>query len=322
MKHLKTKTFPILGLIFLVVCVLGLSVSIAEEFPKKPIRMIYPFPAGSGGDIATRILADAASKEFGKPIKVSNIVGGKGTIGAAKLAESKSKGYEIGSLPIGPALTQPVFSAQLPYSTDSFIPICQYTYLPIVLVANTKSSYKSTKELIEFAKAHPGEVTYAHPGLGTVPYLMISSLEKSAGIKLKGIPFKGLRPGVTAAVGGHVDIALSVAAGAIGFQNAGKLNILGVFAGKRMPLMPEVPTMDEDGVKDYPMLWTGIFVPQNTPASVLKVLETGFEKVVNSESFTAAMTKAKMPVLYLDSDAFKARIAQDIKFFQAYKTKK
>ena len=182
----------------------------------------------------------------------------------------------------------------------------------------------AAKELIEFAKKHPGQVTYAHPGLGTVPYIMLKStkeLEKSAGIKMKNerVPFKGLRPGVTAAVGGHVDVALSVAAGAVGFQKAGKLNIPGLFSGERMALMPKVPTMDEDGVKDYPMLWTGVFAPKGTPAPILKAIEEGLSKTVKEKKFVDAMTKAKMPILYLDSKAFKAKIDKDVKYFEAYK---
>jgi tripartite-type tricarboxylate transporter receptor subunit TctC len=298
------------------------SAAMAGDYPDKPIRMIYPFPAGSGGDISTRILADAASKVFGKPVKVSNVTGGRATIGAAKVARARKDGYEIGSLPIGPAVTQPIFSGKLPYKTDDFAPICQFTYLPIVLAAYADAPFKTTKELIEYAKAHPGQVKYAHPGLGTVPYMMMKALEKSAGIKMKGLPFKGLRPGVTAAVGGHVEIALSVAAGAVGFQKAGKLNILGVFAGERMKLMPDVPTMDEDGVKDYPMLWTGIFAPKGTPDPVLQTLEAGFSKAVKEKKFIDAMTKAKMPILYLDSKAFKAKIDKDIKYFKSYKTEK
>jgi len=312
----------VIGTVLLMALSFVTSTGMAGDYPDKPIRMIYPFPAGSGGDISTRILADAASNVFGEPVKVSNVTGGRATIGAAKVARAKKDGYEIGSLPIGPAVTQPIFSGKLPYKTEDFAPICQFTYLPIVLVANAKTPYKTTKELIEYAKAHPGELKYAHPGLGTVPYMMMKSLEESAGIKMKGLPFKGLRPGVTAAVGGHVEIALSVAAGAVGFQKAGKINILGVFAGERMKLMPNVPTMDEDGIKDYPMLWTGIFAPKGTPAPVLKTLEEGFSKAVKEKKFVDAMTKAKMPVLYLDSKAFKAKIDKDIEYFKAYKAQK
>jgi len=322
MKKMVARKMLVIGMAAVAALLMWVPASSAVDYPDKPIRLIYPFPAGSGGDISTRILADAASKVFKQPVKVSNVTGGRATIGAAQVARAKKDGYEIGSLPIGPAVTQPIFSAKLPYTTADFAPICQFTYLPIVLVANANAPYKTTKELIEYAKAHPGEVTYAHPGLGTVPYMMMNSLEKSTGIKMKGIPFKGLRPGVTAAVGGHVNIALSVAAGAVGFQKAGKINILGVFAGDRMKLMPSVPTMDEDGVKDYPMLWTGIFAPKGTPAPVLKSLEEGFAKAVKDPKFIDAMTKAKMPILYLDSTAFKTKIDNDVKYFKAYKTEK
>ncbi len=319
MKKTHVVKRLVIGIAVIATMSIFASIGLTADYPEKPIRLIYPFPAGSGGDISTRILADAASKVFGEPVKVSNVTGGRATIGAAKVARAGKDGYELGSLPIGPAVTQPIFSAKLPYKTSDFAPICQFTYLPIVLVANANAPYKTTKELIEYAKKHPDQVTYGHPGLGTVPYMMIKSLEASAGIKMKGVPFKGLRPGVTAAVGGHVDVALSVAAGAVGFQKSGKLNILAVFAAERMKLMPDVPTMDEDGIADYPMLWTGIFAPKGTPEPVLKAIEEGFSKAVKDKNFVDAMTKAKMPVLYLDTKAFKAKIEKDIKYFEAYK---
>lgn len=296
--------------------------ALAADYPRKPIHLIYPFPAGSGGDIATRILADGLTKTLGVPVKVSNVTGGRATIGAAKVAKAKTDGYEIGSLPIGPAVTQPILAGNLPYKTEDLVPIGMFTYLPIVLVANSKAPYKTTRELIDYAKKNPGKVKYAHPGVGSVPYMMMRALESSAGVKLKGVPFKGLRPGITAAVGGHVDVALAVASGALGFQKAGKLNILGLFSSNRMELLPEVPTMDEDGVKDYAMLWTGLFAPKGTDAAVIKKLGDALAKVVADASFNEAMSKAKLPVLYMDQKQFTQKITEDIQTFEAYKAAK
>lgn len=323
MKQSKKKLFGlaiimVIGLMF----VLSGSSALAADYPKKPIRLVYPFPAGSGGDIAARILADIASKELGVPIKVSNVTGGKGTIGGAQVAKAKKDGYELGALPIGPSVTQPIFSGKLPYGTEDLEPVCMYTTLPIVLVATSKAPFKTTKELIAYAKNNPGKVKFAHPGLGTVPYMMLQALESAAGLKMKGIPFKGLRPGLTAAVGGHVDIALSVAAPAMGFQKAGKLNILGVFSGERLELLPEIPTLDEDGVKDYPMVWSGVFAPKGLSPEILNKLDAAFDKTVNSDQFKKAMLKAKLPVLYMNAKDFEAKIKSDIEYFKAYKAKK
>lgn len=299
----------------------GFSILFAGDYPSKPIRMIYPFPAGSGGDVAARILADAAGKELGVPVKVSNVTGGRGTIGAAKVAQAKKDGYEIGALPIGPSLTQPIFSAKLPYGTEDLQPICQYTYLPIVIIAGAHTPYKTTKEFIAYAKAHPGKVKFAHPGLGTVPYMMLKALEDASGIKMKGVPFKGLRPGITACVGGHVDIALAVAAPAMGLQKGGKVKILGLFAGERMKMIPEVPTVVEDGVKTYPQVWSGVFAPKGLEPATLKALNAGFAKAAQGQAYKDAMLKAKLPAAYLDSASFQAKIASDIKYFKAYKAK-
>ena len=298
-----------------------ITLTFAGEYPDKPIRMIYPFPAGSGGDIATRIFADAVAKELGKPVKVTNVTGGRATIGAAKVAQAKKDGYEIGSLPIGPAVTQPIFAKKLPYKTEDLEPICQFTYLPIVVVAGAHTPYKTIKGLVDYAKKNPGKVIYGHSGLGTVPYLMMKALESATGIKMKGVPFKGLKPGVTAVVGGHVDVAPAVLAGVIGLKKAGKLSIMGLFAGKRMPLAPDVPTVEEDGVKVYPQLWTAIFAPKGIDDNVLKKLEQACAKAANSKKFVEAMTKAKQPVFYLDRKAFQTKIKADIEYFKAYKAK-
>lgn len=320
---MKKRTKLYTRMVILIVIALALTIPggnlFAKKYPHKPIRMIYPFPAGSGGDIVTRILADGLSKELGVPVKVSNITGGKATIGAAKVAKARTDGYEIGSLPIGPAVTQPIFSKKLPYKTADFEPICMYTYLPIVLVSSSKAPFSSTAGLIEYARKNPGKLKYGHPGLGTVPYMMIAALKDATGIKMKGLPFKGMRPSVTSTVGGHVDIALSVAAAAEGFQKAGKLNILGVFSNQRLQQFPEVPTLDESGVKSYPMLWTGIFVPKGTDKNVRDTLGASIAKIVNSNAFEKAMNKAKMPILYLDRDDFKKKIDSDIAYFKAYK---
>jgi tripartite-type tricarboxylate transporter receptor subunit TctC len=321
-KRMNLKNLLIVAIVVSGMLMFGISgPALAGEYPSKPIRMIYPFPAGSGGDIATRIFADAASKALGQPVKVSNVTGGRATIGAAKVAQAKKDGYEIGSLPIGPAVTQPIFSAKLPYGTEDLEPICQFTYLPIVLVSGAHTPYKTTKELIAYAKKHPGEVKYAHPGLGTVPFLMLRALETETGIQMKGVPFKGLRPGITATVGGHVDIALAVLGAALGLQKAGKMNILGVFAGERLDLAPNVPTVEEDGVATYPQLWTGIFAPKDIEPAALKKLGSAFAEAAKSPEFVNAMRKAKTPVSYLDKKAFQKKIAADIKYFKAYKAK-
>jgi tripartite-type tricarboxylate transporter receptor subunit TctC len=312
-----------IGMLILIT-VLGTGMSyqvMAGEYPRKPVRMIYPFPAGSGGDIATRIFADALSKELGVPVKVSNITGGRATIGAAEVAKSKPDGYTLGSLPIGPAVTQPIFSKKLAYGTDDLEPLCQFTYLPIVVVSGAHTPYKTMKEFISYAKKNPGKVKFAHPGVGTVPFLMMKAVESSTGISMKGIPFKGLKPGITAVAGGHVDVALGVLGGVLGLQKAGKVNVLGLFAANRMELAPGVPTVEEDGVKVYPQLWTGIFAPKGLDPVIKKKLEDALAKAAKDESFTAAMLKAKSPVLYQSSKEFKNKITADITYFNDYKAK-
>lgn len=323
MKTLLTRTLiAALALVMGGALFIGTAPAQAGDFPDKPIRVVYPWPAGSGGDIATRLFAEHASKVLGVPVKVTNVPGGRGTIGAAEVARAKPDGYTIGSLPIGPAVTQPLFAKGLPYKTQDLAPICQFTYLPIVLIASPKAPYKTLAEFMAYGKANSGKIKFAHPGVGSVPYLAMVALAQHGGFEMTGVPYKGLRPGVTAVVGSHVDVAPAVLAGAVKFAAAGKLKILALMAPKRMAMAPDVPTVEEFGVKTYPQVWTGIFAPKATPAPVLAKLRAGFAKAAASEAFIAAMTKAKQPVAFMDAEAFAAKIAADIKYFQAFKAQK
>jgi tripartite-type tricarboxylate transporter receptor subunit TctC len=296
--------------------------ALAADYPSRAIRIIYPWPAGSGGDIATRLLANALSKVLGQPVKVMNVAGGRGTIGAARVAREKPDGYVLGSLPIGPALTQPLFARGLPYQTSSLEAICMFTYLPLVLVVGPQAPYKNLKQFIAYARKNPGKIVFAHPGIGSVPYLAMRALEASAKIKMRGVPFKGLRPGVTAVVGGHVSVAPAALAGVVGFAKAGRLRILALFAAKRLALAPTIPAVEEFGVKTYPMVWTGMFAPKGLKPAVLKKIQAALAKVINDPKFVAAMTRANQPVLYMNQADFLKKIQDDIKYFQAFKAKK
>jgi tripartite-type tricarboxylate transporter receptor subunit TctC len=294
----------------------------AAAYPRKPIQLIYPWPAGSGGDIATRLLADHVSKVLGVPVKVTNMPGGQGTIGTAKLVKATPDGYEIGSLPIGPAVTQPIFAPDLPYKTSDLAPICQFTYLPVVLIARADAPFNTFKEFFEYAKQHSGELKYAHPGVGAVPYLDMVALEKQGGFNMVGVPYKGLAPGVTAVVGGHVDLAPAVLSGVVEFQKAAKLKILALFSSKRLDTAPQVPSVEEFGVKVYPKLWTGIFAPKGLKPEVFSRLSEAFATAVKDHDFLKAMATAKQPVDYLDAKAFAARIEKDRVYFEGLVEKK
>jgi tripartite-type tricarboxylate transporter receptor subunit TctC len=301
--------------------VVELPDAFAKDYPTKPIQLVYPWPAGSGGDIATRLLAEAAGKVLGQPVKVINVTGGNGTIGAAQVVKAKKDGYELGSLPIGPALTQPIFAKDLPYKVEDLEPICHFSYLPLVLAAGVHTPYKTFEELKSFAKANPGKVIFAHPGVGSVPYLAMVSIESAFGANMKAVPYKGLAPGVTALVGGHVDIAPASLSEVQSFHQAGKVRILALFAGKRLEMAPDVETVEEHGIKTYPNVWTGIFGPKGLDPKVLKVLEESFGKAMQDKEFVSAMEKAKQPVLFLDRKAFKKRISADVKFFSDFAAK-
>lgn len=321
LKCFGMGTGVVLTIFFIVTYFLFLPIATAGEYPTKPIRLIYPWPAGSSGDIATRLLAEEANKLLGGSIGVTNVTGGQATIGTEQVAHAKPDGYTLGSLPIGPAVTQPIFSKELPYKTSDLIPICQFTFLPMLLVANAERPFKTAHEFIDYAKKHQGEMVYGHPGEGSVPYLSVVAFLDTFGIKMKAMPFKGLAPALAACVGGHVDVAPSSVAAVVPYRDAGKIHLLGLFDKNRLSALPDVPTVEEIGVKVYPQVWTGIFAPRGTPEAILERLYTVFGKATQSQTFLDGMAKVKQPVQFLDHKAFSEKIAKDVNFFTDFVAK-
>jgi tripartite-type tricarboxylate transporter receptor subunit TctC len=311
----------IIWAIFLVVsCWIFMSVAIAGEYPSKPIRLIYPFPAGSSGDIASRLLADEASKVLGVVIPVTNVAGGDGTIGGAEVAHAKPDGYTLGSLTPTAAIYQPFFS-KLTYETSDFLPICQFTLLPILLVSNAERPFKTAAEFVEYAKKHEGELVAGHPGDRSGPHLSLMAFLDTFGIKMKIIPFKGIAPSLASCVGGHVDIVPASLAATIPYRDAGKLRILVLFAKERVKILPDVPVVGELGVKMFPQIWTGLFAPKGTPEEILQKLYKAFGQAAQSETFLEKMAKIKQPAEFLDHKDFAERIASDIEFIRDFSAK-
>jgi len=292
--------------------------ALAAEYPSKPIRMIYPWPAGSGGDIAARLLADHVGKFFKVPVKVSNVEGGAGTIGTAELVKSKPDGYTIGVIPIGPAVTQPTFNKKLPYKTEDMDPVCMFTFMPTVLVAGMQTPYSTFQEFVAYGKANSGKITMANSGAGSVPTILITNVGEVNGFNMISVPFKGLGPSVTAIVGGHVDVSTAFLAGVIKFSQAGKLKILATFLPNRIEAIPDVPSVEEFGIKDNPFVWSGVFTPKNLDPDVKKRIAEAFAKAVNSEDFKKAMAKAELLVNYQDAATFAGHIKKDQKIFGAF----
>ena len=217
----------------------------AQSFPARPIKYICPWPAGGSTDIVMRSLAESASKVLGQNVIVENKPGAGGMLGAVEMLNAKPDGYTLCQIPQG-AFRIPHMQKTAFDTLKDFTWIACLTGYTFGLVVPANSPFKSIKDLVDFAKANPGVVTYGSTGTGTSPHLAVEEFAQKAGIKLNHIPYKGNAENMQAILGGHV-MAASDATGWGPHVESGKLRLLATYGSKRTKRWPQIPTLDELG---------------------------------------------------------------------------
>lgn len=255
-----------------------------EDWPSRPVRIIVPFPPGQGADITARIIGDKLAVALGQPVTIDNRPGAGGTLGADIAAKSPADGYTLvmagpANMSIGPSLYP-----KLPYSpTNDFAPVARMNTVPFVFVVNASSPIQNIKDLVVMAKAHPGEVTYGSSGNGSTSHLVQALFTEMAGIKATHVPYKGSAPNITDLLGGRTTFTAETAAAVMTYLQAGKLRGIGVSSIKRIPFLPDIPSLDEQGIKGYDAIaWAGLVAPTGTPAAVLERLNAEVIRIVAS----------------------------------------
>lgn len=272
----------------------------AQEFPSKPVTLIVPWPAGGSTDISMRAMAEVASKHLGQPITVENRAGGSGTVGPATMAASaKPDGYTIAQIPITvfrmPLMQQTPWNAQ----TD-FTYIIHLTGYTFGVTASAEGPFKTWKDVVAYAKANPGKVTYATPGAGTSLHIGMEQIAAKEGVKLTMVPFKGGAETNAAVLGQHTMLQAD-STGWKPLVDAGKLRLLMVWTAKRSPNYPDTPTLQELGfpfVFDSPF---GIAGPKGMDPKVVAKLHDAFKKAIDDPAVQATLAKYDMVVNYKNS---------------------
>jgi tripartite-type tricarboxylate transporter receptor subunit TctC len=264
-----------------IVCAAPSFSGAAESYPSRPIRIIVPFPPGGGNDIVGRILAMKLGEGLGQPVVIDNRGGAGGTIGTDITAKAPPDGYTILVNNISLAVNHTLF-AKLPYDTlKDLAPVAMIGRQPNVLVVHSAVAAKSVRELIDYARARPGEVNYGSGGVGTASHLAAEMLKLMTRAEIVHVPYKGLGPALTDLVGGRVHFIISTNASALPQIKSGKLRPLAVTTAQRSGFYPEVPTMNEAGVTGYEFsTWYGLLVPARTPAPVVERLNAEARKAL------------------------------------------
>ena len=252
-----------------------------QDWPSKPLKIIVPFPPGQGADITARVIAERLTLVLGQPVAVENKPGAGGTLGADLAAKAPPDGYTLGmagpaTMAIGPALYP-----KLAYAPKDFDPVARMNTVPFVFCVNASSPIQSVRDLVAQAKARPGELTYGSSGNGSTSHLVQALFAEMAGIKVTHIPYKGSAPNITDLLGGRITFTAETTAAVMPHLQAGKLRGIGASSITRIPFLPDVPTLDEQGIKGYNAIaWAGLVAPAGTPVPILDRLNVEIVKIV------------------------------------------
>ena len=270
-------------------CIAG-GAARAQAWPSKPISLVVPFPAGGTTDVLARSVGQELSKSLGQPVVVENRSGAGATLGADFVAKSKADGYTLLVGAVHHTIASSVYK-KLPYDFQKDLtPVTTVALVPNVLVINPNVAAKNIKDLLSLAKANPGKLTYGSNGNGTGQHLIGAQFESMGGVQLLHVPYKGSGPLTTDLLGGQITMSFDTITPVLSHIKAGKLRALAVTTAKRSPALPDVPTLDESGLKGFNLgTWFGILAPANTPRDVVMRLNAEIVKIVNTPDFRKKM---------------------------------
>ncbi|CAM4087195.1 Bug family tripartite tricarboxylate transporter substrate binding protein [Bordetella tumulicola] len=281
-------------------------------YPDRPVKLIVPYAAGSAADTLTRVVASALAEQLGQPVVVENKGGAGGTIGTTDIARAKPDGYALGIAAQGTFVNN-----QALYKSPGYDSIKDFTFISEIadvqnlLVVSDKSPYQSAPALLEAIKAQPPETfRYSSSGVGTSHHIAGATVAKYLDKPIMHVPYTGAQQGLAAIISGDVDMGLYNMPAAMGLVTSGKLRPLAVTGPKRSSLLPDVPTLDESGLKDYSVtLWWGLVGPAGLPADVSTRLYTALNKVMSTQAlrdklislgFTLPDTPIPQPAAFQD----------------------
>ena len=287
-----------------------------DTFPSRPIQIVVPQAPSGTADLHARALAQGMERILKQPVMVVNKPGSGSVIGTQFVASSRADGYTMlvamPSFFITPQVDI-LFGQPPKFRPEQFTPIARLSAEPLVLVVHPSRPWKSMADLLADAKRRPGDISYSSSGVYGGLHFPMEILAASAGITLKHVPYSGAGPAVVALLGGHVDALASGTGPVLKHVKAGGLRALATWGDKRLPALPDVPTLKELGLEVEYYLQVGIVAHKETPASALKVLREAVKQTVKDPEFEAAMTNLGTTVSYLDANDYQNSLAKDLK---------
>lgn len=288
------------------------GIASSQPYPTKPVRVVIPWPAGGSNDIVGRVVMQKVGENLGQQFVIDNRPGAAGTIGADVVAKSPGDGYTL-MVHSTTHLGNATIYRKLPYDTlKDFVPVALLVQQPGGLVVHPSLPVKSVKQLLALARSKPGQILYSSAGNGSAPHLSMAQFVALTGIKVVHVPYKGGPPAVQAIVAGETQVMTATLATVVHQIKAGKLRLLAVTGEKRLNLMPEVPTIAEEGVPGYEMSpWIAVFASGRTPAAIVDRLNREIASVLRTEDVARVLSNQALEPWIATAAEFAGRIKSD-----------
>jgi tripartite-type tricarboxylate transporter receptor subunit TctC len=263
-----------IGRYFRLACSIALSVlacaANAQPYPSKPVRIIVPFAQGGAADLLSRMVGQRLQEAWGQPVLVENRTGANGNIGMEAAAKSTPDGYTLVQAPNGNIVVNPNLFAKLPYAQSDFAPVAQLARVENVLVVHPSVAANAVAELLALARAQPGKLSFASPGVGSQAHLAGEFLRLRGSVELLHVAYKGVGPALNDLLGGQVSMMFAAVPSALPHIKSGKLRALGLASLQRSPVIPDVPTVAEQNLAGFEAVsWYSILAPAGTPKDII-----------------------------------------------------
>lgn len=314
--HMVTMSRICCCLLGMVMLAMG-TVSWAQSYPNKPIRIIVPFTPGGSTDILARSIGQKLTEAWGQPVLVENVAGAGGSIGADKVAKSAADGYTLLMGHIGTLAVNPSIYPNLAYDpVKHFAPVAWVAKVPNVLAVNPNVNAKTVAELLALAKAQPGKFNYGSGGNGSAAHIATEYLKLKGGVDFVHVPYKGTAPGVTDLVAGQIQLMFTGGPALIPFVKSGQLRALAVSSTERLEALPDLPTVAESGLKELAGFeadqWYGIVAPAGTPAAVITRLNKEINQALRSPELKMRLQNEGAVATPTSPEAFGQLIVREI----------
>jgi tripartite-type tricarboxylate transporter receptor subunit TctC len=284
-----------------------------EAYPAKPIRLVVTFPPGGSADAVVRMLVPKLNERLGQQVVVDNRPGAGGNVGLTLVARAAPDGYTLGVGAAGALSANSSLYAQMPFDPlKDFVPVGMLAAIPFVLIANPALPVHTQAELVAMARAQPGKLSIGHGGNGTAMHLSAALFAQMAGVRLVEVPYKGSGPAALDVMGNQLPLAVVDLPASLQQIKAGKLTALAVTSPQRLPQLPDVPTVAEQGLAGYDSTgWFGVVAPAGTPAPIVARLNAAINAALNDEQVRAGMRNLGVEPVPGTAQAFDAYIRSE-----------